>query len=398
MFDDCIIMAGGSGTRLWPLSNSRRPKQFLPISPDDASRTFFSAALERALALTEGAPSHTPGRVLIIAGKAHVPHIVSACAALSAAARERTLLMVEPEARNTAPAIACGALFGELEGRDPGRAVMVLTSDHIIAPLELFRRDAEAAAVLARQGKLTVFGIRPGRPETGYGYIEAGEALLLPENVPPGESLPPGEARPAAKAEAFAVSSFREKPSRPRAEEYIASGRFYWNSGMFAFTSAFILEEFRRHAPEVLSPLEKLRPPGLPACRFEQGLKILDNWPGFAEAYGETQAISFDYAIAEKCAAAALVRANFSWTDVGSWDEYAALIKATDSEIYSAGAGNCFVDSAVPVALCGVDDLVVVIRPGSNGAPLALIAKKGETQRIKEIVEQIKTSGRGELL
>jgi mannose-1-phosphate guanylyltransferase/mannose-1-phosphate guanylyltransferase/mannose-6-phosphate isomerase len=390
MFDECVIMAGGSGTRLWPLSNSRRPKQFLPISPDGASRTFFSAALERALALTAGAPSRAPGRVLIIAGKAHVPHIVSACAAFSAAARGRMLLMVEPEARNTAPAIACGTLFGELEGRGPGRAVMVLTSDHIIEPLEVFCRDAEAAAALARRGKLAVFGIRPSRPETGYGYIEAGAPL--PESALPGDSLPFGEAG------AFAVNSFREKPGRPQAEEYIASGRFYWNSGMFAFSSSFMLEEFRRHAPEVLSPFEKLAAPGPSACRFEQGLKILDNWPGFAEAYGETQAISFDYAIAEKCAAAALIRAHFSWTDVGSWDEYAALIKAADSEAYSAGAANCFVDSAIPVALCGVEDLVVVIRPGGSGAPLALIAKKGETQRIREIVEQIKAAGRGELL
>lgn len=385
MFDDCIIMAGGSGTRLWPLSSSRRPKQFLPISPVDPSRTFFSAALERALALSAGTGAEVPGRVIIIAGKAHALHVVSACAAFGPEDRGRMLLLVEPEAKNTAPAIACGTLYGDMGRRPSGRAVMVLTSDHIIEPLELFLRDAQAAEFLARQGKLAVFGIKPDRPETGYGYIEAGEALPLP-----------GEVRDSV--EAFAAASFREKPRRPQAEAYIAAKRFYWNSGMFAFSSSFLLEEFRRHAPGVLSPFEKLLPPGPESYHLEQGLKILDNWPGFAEAYRETQPISFDYAIAEKCRSAALVKANFSWTDVGSWDEYAALLKNSDSEVYSAGAANCFVDSGIPVALCGVEDLIVVIRPGKDGAPLALVAKKGETQRIREIVEQIRAADRTELL
>ena len=258
MFDDCIIMAGGSGTRLWPLSNSRRPKQFLPISPVDPSRTFFSAALERALALTAGAESEIPGRVIIIAGKAHAPHVVSACAAFGPEDRGRMLLMVEPEAKNTAPAIACGTLYGELAGRPSGRAVMVLTSDHIIEPMELFLRDARAAGFLARQGKLAVFGVKPGGPETGYGYIEAGEALPLP-----------GEVRDSGGA--FAAASFREKPGRPQAEAYIAAGRFYWNSGRCAFSSSFLRAEFRRHAPGLLAPFEKLPPPVPPPGVLNRG-------------------------------------------------------------------------------------------------------------------------------
>jgi mannose-1-phosphate guanylyltransferase len=332
--------------------------------------------------------------VIIIAGKAHRSHIVSACAAFDPEDRRRMLLIVEPEAKNTAPAIACGTLYGELdpEGRSSDRTVLVITSDHVIGPLDIFCRDAEAAAVLARQGKLVVFGINPGRPETGYGYVEAGEVLALPGEVQ-------GSVQPAAPgATAFAVRAFREKPDRSQAEQYIATGRFYWNSGMFAFSSSFLLEEFRRHAPAVLSPFEKLLPPGSSAYRFEGGLRILDRWPGFAEAYGETQAISFDYAIAEKCNNAALVGANFSWIDVGSWDEYALLLGASDSEVYSAGARDCFVDSDIPVALCGVEDLIVAVRRGKDGVPLVLIAKKGETQRIKEIVEQIRAAGRTELL
>jgi mannose-1-phosphate guanylyltransferase/mannose-6-phosphate isomerase len=408
MFDDCIIMAGGSGTRLWPASNSRRPKQFLPISPGPAgvsSRTFFSSSLERALAVTAGSGAEpSPGRVIVIAGKAHVPHVISACAAFDPKDRERMLLIVEPQAKNTAPAIACGAWFAErvpdrIEGgrtADTGRMtdrpprdrlILVLTSDHIIEPLEKFLDDAAAAAALARQGKLAVFGIVPSRPETGYGYIEAGEALA------PGPEGAPAPEQPAA----YAALSFREKPDRALAEQYLASGRFYWNSGMFAFSSSFMLGEFHRHAPQVLGPFEALGVPG--AYRLEQGLRILDNWPGFAEAYAQTQAISIDYAIAEKCTAVALVPSRFSWTDIGNWDEYARLLKDTEAEVYRAGSGGCFVDSDVPVALCGVEDLIVSVRSDKNGGPpLVLIAKKGETQRIREIVEQIRAAGRTELL
>jgi mannose-1-phosphate guanylyltransferase/mannose-6-phosphate isomerase len=404
MFDDCVIMAGGSGTRLWPASNSRRPKQFLSISAGPAttpSRTFFSSSLERALAATAAGTGTEPGRVIIIAGKGHVPHVIAACAAFGPKDRERMLLIVEPEAKNTAPAIACGAWFAGLPpdtpdkaGADQGlrdRLILVLTSDHVIEPLGSFLDDAATAAALARRGKLAVFGIVPNRPETGYGYIEAGEPLT-------GEPDRAGPSPPEQPA-AYAALSFREKPDRPRAEEYLASGRFYWNSGMFAFSSSFILEEFHRHAPQVLTPFEGLGVPGPGACRFEQGLRILDNWPGFAEAYSRTQAISIDYAIAEPCAAVALVPSHFSWTDIGNWDEYAKLIRDTDAEVYQAGSGGCFVDSDIPVALCGVEDLIVSVRSGKNGeAPSVLIAHKGETQRIREIVEQIKARGRTALL
>jgi mannose-1-phosphate guanylyltransferase len=410
MFDDCIIMAGGSGTRLWPASNSLRPKQFLSISAGPAGaapRTFFSSALERALAVTAGdggGELPAAGRVIIIAGKAHVRHVISACASFGQGNRERMLLIVEPEAKNTAPAIACGVWFAErvpdrIDGEKTGRllqprdrAMLVLTSDHIIEPAERFLGDAAAAAALARRGKLAVFGIVPSRPETGYGYIEAGEALA--DGADGG-----GRVSPAGEQAVYAARSFREKPDRALAEQYLATGRFYWNSGMFAFSSAFMLGEFRRHAPQTFSPFEGLPVPGPGAFRFEGGLRILDNWPGFAEAYSKTQAISIDYAIAEKCGAVALIPSHFSWTDIGNWEEYAMLLKDTGAEVYSAGSGGCFVDSDIPVALCGVEDLIVRVRSGKDGGPpLVFIARKGETQRVREIVEQIRAGGRAELL
>jgi mannose-1-phosphate guanylyltransferase len=388
MFDECIIMAGGSGTRLWPASNSRRPKQFLPVSAANPSRTFFSDALRRGLAATAGPP---PGRVIIITGKGYVPHVISACAALGPVERGRTLLIVEPEAKNTAPAIACGAWFAHLSAGEGGprgqppqsqpqdRAMLVLTSDHLIEPLESFLEDAALAAALARGGKLAVFGVVPTRPETAYGYIEAGG--------------------PAGETGARAALSFREKPDRARAEAYLAAGRFYWNSGMFAFSPAFMLEEFRRRAPRVLGPFEELGAPGPAACRAEGGLRILDRWPGLAEAYARAPAISIDYAVAEKCAALALVPARFSWADVGDWDQYIKVLGETGAEVYRSASANCFVDSDIPVALCGVEDLIVRVRSGGDGGvPSVLIARRGDTQRIRDIVEQIRAGGRTALL
>jgi mannose-1-phosphate guanylyltransferase len=294
-------------------------------------------------------------------------------------------LIPEPEARNTAPAIACGSIYAERSAGE-ARNILVLTSDHIIGPLELFKADAEAAAFFARQGKLAVFGIPPAGPETGYGYIEAGEALSCP--AAEGEQGAPG---------AFAAVSFREKPDRASAENFVAAGRFYWNSGMFAFSTPFMLGEFRRSAPEVLAPFEKLGAPG--GSRTEKGICLIDNWPGLGDAYREAKSISLDYAVAEKCQETVVIPARFGWTDIGNWDEYAKLLKNTKSEVYSAGARDCFVDSDIPVALAGVEGLIVSLRSGRDGSPPSLlITKKGESQRLREIVDQIKAAGRTELL
>jgi mannose-1-phosphate guanylyltransferase/mannose-1-phosphate guanylyltransferase/mannose-6-phosphate isomerase len=340
--------------------------------------------------------------VIIIAGRGHVPRIVEACAVFSAGDLSRLVLIPEPVARNTAPAIACGAVYsGRALG--PDRTMLVLTSDHIISPLEVFAQDAAAAAIFAQQGKLAVFGIPPRAPETGYGYIEAAEALPVS-----GEAAS-GGGKAVTRTAVFRAASFREKPDRPTAEAFLAEGRFYWNSGMFAFSSSFLLEEFRRNAPECLRPFDTLKAPDEAAYTVRNGLKILDAWSGLGEAYNAVKGISFDYAIAEKCGRTVMAAARFDWFDVGSWDEYAKLLGASRGEVYAArnpsdgadpcDAGSCFVDADIPVALCGVSDLIVVVRSGRNGGvPSVLIAKKGETQGVRDIVEQIKTAGRTELL
>jgi mannose-1-phosphate guanylyltransferase/mannose-6-phosphate isomerase len=380
-------MAGGSGTRLWPASTSKLPKQFLSIA---GKGSFFSSALERALGVID---ARGDGRVIIIAGKSHVPHIVESCRNFCGENMNRLVLIPEPEAKNTAPAIACGTLYADwVSGRD--RNILVLTSDHIIEPLDIFKANAAAAAAFAQQDRLVVFGITPKTPETGYGYIEAAEALTIPRHR---VSLKRYD-KPAEPA-VFKAASFREKPDRATAEQFLETGHFYWNSGMFAFSSRFLLREFNRNAPELISPFEKLVAPNEQAYTVEQGLRILKNWAGLEEAYRTVKGVSFDYAIAEKCARTTVVAAGFEWLDVGSWDEYIKLADDPGSEVYRSGSENCFVDADMPVALCGVDGLIVVVRSGKNGSPPAvLISKKGETQRVRAIVEKIKTAGRRDLL
>jgi mannose-1-phosphate guanylyltransferase/mannose-6-phosphate isomerase len=380
MFTDCIIMAGGAGTRLWPASNSQRPKQFLSAAGE---ASFFNAALDRALAVTAGT-----GRVIIITGEGHVPHILGACAGLDEKDRNRLVIIPEPLAKNTAPAVICGTCYAALvSGGD--RTILVLTSDHIIRPLPAFIADAKAAAACAGQGFLVVFGIPPQSPATGYGYIECGEPL----------SSPGGTGDEFGQSRVYRVRSFREKPDRETAEGFLSAGRFYWNSGMFAFSSRFITEEFRQNAPELLRPFDRLHPPGPEAHRLEGGVRVLRGWQGLTEAYEEVTSISFDYAETEKCTRTVMAAADFEWLDVGSWDEYARLASPGGAEVYDSGSDNCFVDADIPVALCGVRDLIVVVRSGKDGGPSSvLISQKGETQRVREIVEKIRQAGRTEIL
>ena len=388
-------MAGGSGTRLWPASTSSRPKQFLGLpkgskTPEE-SLSFFLAAIERALAVTGNSDD---SHVIIVAGRKHINPIVEECSRLSAAERKRLVLIPEPLAKNTAPAIACALHYIDWVAAGRERNILVLTSDHIIKPLEAFKTDANAAAAMAQADKLVVFGIQPQRPETGYGYIEAAEALTLP----PAESVNHcGRYEP----EVFGVASFREKPDMKTAQKFIEAKKFYWNSGMFAFSSKFMLAEFRRSEPELILPFSKLWAPNQHSYTTMGDLRVLENWANLEKAYDTTKAISFDYAIAEKCESTVMVKAGFSWTDVGSWDEYSKLAKSTDAEVYGSQAAkdSCFVNSDIPVALCEVEDLIVVVRSGKDGgAPAVLISKKGETQHVKDIVEEIKAAGKTELL
>jgi len=275
---------------------------------------------------------------------------------------------------------------GGINSDNADRNVIVLTCDHIIEPIEVFKANAATAKSFAKQDKLVIFGITPKSPDTGYGYIETGEACSTD------------------KHSAYKVLSFREKPDLKTAELYLNAGNYFWNSGMFAFSSKFMLNEFRRAASEVINPFNILKAPDESHYNEINGLKVLSEWPGIDKAYAGAKAISFDYAIAEKCAETVVIKAEFNWTDIGNWDEYIRLeninknVNSNKGDLFQKDSGSVFVDSDIPVALIGADDLIVVIRSGKDGGPAAaLIAKKGETQKVKDIVNQIKSAGRVDL-
>jgi mannose-1-phosphate guanylyltransferase/mannose-1-phosphate guanylyltransferase/mannose-6-phosphate isomerase len=373
-------MAGGSGARLWPASSSRKPKQFLAAAKD-GDENFFSLSLERALRVVSG----SDGRVIVITGKKQLLFAAAACSKLSQPEKKRIVLIPEPEAKNTAPAIACAIAYtGKTKGWN--RTMLVLTSDHIIKPLEIFLKDIDIAAQYAEQNKLVIFGISPSGPETGYGYIEAEEREIA--------------------AGVYAVASFHEKPHREKAEHFFASKNYYWNSGMFAFRCDYLADEFRRIAADVSGSFEKLNSPDKKSYTKKKGLCVLDAWTGLKKAYRQAKGISFDYAIVEKCAQTVMIRAGFDWIDVGSWDDYARFLSGDSpadsdigADIYAAETNGCFVDSDIPVALAGVEDLIVVIRSGKDGSPpAALVTRKGKTQLVRDVVEEIKQSGRKDIL
>ncbi len=384
MFTDVIIMAGGSGTRLWPASNKRTPKQFLPIS---SGASFFDSALERAYAiLNDGETGAEAGQLLIIAGPAHLSHIHQALSKRAAPDRDRTVIISEPLARNTAPALACACVYLRLSFGEKRRA-LVLTSDHVISELDEFLQDAEAADEIAASGALAVFGIAPSAPATGFGYIEA--AASVPSIAAPGR--------------VFSVAAFREKPDQQSAEAYVASGRYYWNSGMFGFSVAMMLDELREHAPAIYAPFSALEAP--PVIERRKGEpRLINVWPGLEAAYASAPSLSIDYAVAEKTEKAAVICAAFLWRDIGSWDEYIryreeAAPNPSSAAVFPIDSTSCYIDSDLPVALCGVEDLIVVVRRDSEkGAGGVLICRKGRSQDVKRAVEAIKKAGRTDLL
>ena len=401
MLNDCIIVAGGSGTRLWPASSSGRPKQLLNLPPGIPAGVvsrrktgkgccFFSVALDRALAVTEDSAD---GQVVIIAGKKHIDTILEECAKLGPSEQKRLVLIPEPIPRNTAPAIACALVYLDWVSTGSERNILVLSSDTIIRPLNIFKTDVNAAADMAQADKFVTFGTSPQIFETGHKYIRTSKALTIPQDD--------SQRRKKYEPEIFSVASFRQKPDPKKTKSPPGAHNFFRNTGIYAFSSKLMLAEFRRSSPDVIDPFSKLMAPNDYAYRKRKGIKILEDWDNLETAYKKTQAISFEQAVAEKCRAAVMVKAGFSWINVSSWDEYAALVKNTGAEVYGTegAAETCFVDSDIPVALCGVEDLIVIVRSGKDGGPPAvLIAKKGETHRVKEIVEKIGAAGRTELL
>ena len=351
MVDHVIIMAGGAGKRLWPASNSSRPKQFMTVQGTDS---LFQGTVNRAASLG------ISGKILVVTHKDHIRAALEDSRTLPETIRKKMVFLAEPEARNTGPALAYAAawLKGHSNGKDS--SVLVLAADHLIRDLEGFGGDVESASVLADRGNLVVYGIKPDFPSTGYGYIEAGE-----EDAP-----------------GYRVNSFKEKPDLPTAKEFLKAGNYLWNSGMFSYKLSVFQDELRKGTPAMQIPFDGEFTG--PDSYVENDITVVMPDGPLSSLYASLPRDSVDYALMEKSGCIAMVRSVFDWNDVGSWDVIADLDPPADQPVFEAEAKGNFVSSDIPVALLGVDDLIVVIRNGK-----ALICRKGKSQLVKGAAENL---------
>jgi mannose-1-phosphate guanylyltransferase/mannose-6-phosphate isomerase len=370
MVRHAVILAGGAGTRLWPASTRKHPKQFLRLG---RGQSLFAMTLQRAIGLGIN------GTICVVTHRDHAEAVVQESVEVLQGENfppGRVLVLAEPEGRNTAPAIAyaCTVLRRSGSGAD---TLIVMPADHIIEPLSVFAEDVGRAALLAEQGWLVTFGIPPQRPETGYGYIETAEPL------------DPG----------FRVRKFKEKPDEATARSFIAQGNHYWNSGMFAFRADRYLEELQTHTPEVARVFLETSIPEVPRKGAKAEAPVLVPTDTALEAaYGKSPSISIDYAVMEHSERSAVVPGGFSWSDVGSWDVVAEL-SGSEPQAGSVGspvvveANNNYVLSDLPVALAGVEDLIVVVKNGT-----VLICRRGKSQLTKNVVQILEEQDRTDLL
>jgi mannose-1-phosphate guanylyltransferase len=356
-----VIMAGGSGTRFWPLSRRNRPKQFLPLAGD---APLLAATVERLPPL----------------GKAKETFVV--CGPAHAAAARRMLprlpeqnFIVEPCARNTAPCVGLAALH--VARLDPRGVMAMLPADHHIARPPAFREALAAAGELARRGSIATIGIRPSRPETGYGYLKLGPRLAARGRK--------------GRSAAHKVERFVEKPDLVTAARYLSDGSYLWNSGIFAFRADVILEEIRRAMPVLGEQLDAIEA----AIGTPQYKRVL------SRIFPECPSISIDYGVMEKSTRIAVVPAEFGWSDVGS---FAALpdVKPTD-HLGNVAEGDAIVldsHNAIviargkrPVAVVGMDDVIVV-----DAGDAILVTRRDRAQDVRQAVEELSRRGRDEVL
>ncbi|MGB5586409.1 MAG: mannose-1-phosphate guanylyltransferase/mannose-6-phosphate isomerase [Gammaproteobacteria bacterium] len=350
-----VILSGGSGSRLWPLSRELYPTQLLPLVGE---RTMIQDTMLRLRGLSDVAPP------VIVCNQEHRFLVAEQLRRVDV---KPAAILLEPEGRNTAPAAAIAAariLEQGDQGDDP--ILLVLPADHVIRDVKAFHSAIETGARLARDGALVTFGIVPDRPETGYGYIRA-----------------------AAGDEPSAVAEFVEKPDAEAAAKYCASGEYFWNSGMFMFRASRYIEELRAHAPDMVS-----------ACvgAVAQAKADLDFIRVGEEAFRACPSDSIDYAVMEKTDAAMVVPLAAGWSDVGSWSslhdvsdkDSAGNVKVGD--VLAEDTRNCFLyASGRLVATVGLEDCIVV-----ETKDAVMVAPKGRGQDVKMLVEALRRSGRGE--
>lgn len=347
-----VIMAGGSGSRLWPLSRELRPKQFLSFSDES---TMLQQTLSR-LAGLEQQPS------IVICNEEHRFLVAEQLRQIGA---EGGRILLEPVGRNTAPAIALAAIAATQEGEDP--LLLVLAADHLIQDVEQFHDSIELAIPLAEQDYLVTFGVVPTHPETGYGYIHQGDEL----------------------GQGFKVRRFVEKPDTDTAATYLSSGEYLWNSGMFLFRASRYLDELGQHQPAMLETCRKA---------MTNTAHDLDFTRVDATAFAESPNESIDYAVMEKTDRAAVVPLDARWSDIGSWSSLWDVSDKCESgnschgDVVHEDTRNTLVRAESRlVATVGIEDLVIV-----ETKDAVLVAHKDKAQDVKKIVQRLKDEQRPE--
>ena len=338
-----VILSGGTGTRLWPLSRLDRPKQLVALGPGE---TMLQQALRR---VDDTAAFSAP---IVVASVDHAEAITAQAEAVGAAPS----LIVEPAARNTAAAIALAALSA---GED--EILLVMPSDHAIADGDAFRAAVRGALPMARKDWLVTFGVRPDGPETGYGYIRAGQVLA---------------------GEVCRADHFAEKPDAATAAAYLARGGYYWNAGIFLMRAGACLAALGRHAPALLAAVTE----AWRAARHDGG-----RTDPAAEAFAAADPVSFDKAVMEKADQVAVAPVEMGWSDIGSWEAVHALGphdgagNALHGDVVAPASHGCLVRSDGPtVVALGVEDLMIVATERA-----VLVMKRGEGQRVKEAIDAL---------
>ena len=367
-----VVMAGGSGTRFWPLSRARRPKQFLTLAGDVPLLAATVARLP---------PLARLDRVYVSCGPAHARPVRRMLPGLPP-----ENVLVEPCARNTAPCVGLAALH--VARRDPQGVLAMLPADHHIARPAAFRDALAAAAAAAAQGAIATIGVRPTRPETGYGYLKVGPRLGADGQPARGRGrrgARPEELRP------HKVERFVEKPAAATAARYLADGGYLWNAGIFAFRADVILDEIRRAMPVLAEKLDAIAA----ALGTSRARRVLN------EVFPECPSISIDYGVMEKSERIAVIPADFGWSDVGS---FAALpeVRGVDAQgnvsegeaLILGGRNNVVLaHPGRPLAVVGLDDVIAV-----DAGDAVLVCHRDKAQDVRKAVDELRRRGRSELL